>query len=1172
MKKLFLFFIILFSLPDILAQSIEDQIKTGDELYSSGKYEDAIATYEKALSAKNLQKDSSYLKLIHQLAWAYVDQGTYRKAETLFTEIKSTREKSGKNSADYAYACSCLSLVYYYQGQYAKAEPLCIEAKNIRERVLGKEHNSYANSCINLADIYAAQSLFARAETLYMEAKNIFEKVQGNQSLDYKRAANALADTYYDMGQYNKAEPLYTEVKNISEKIYGKEDPAYARACHNLAILYLDNGQYTKAELLFVESKNIIGKAYGTTDPDYANSCNSLANVYYEQGLYSKAEPLYIEVKNIFEKAYGKDNADYAMACNNLGGLYREQGKLDKAELLYVEAKNIREKVLGKGHPEYATSCNNVASVYAAEGLYEKAEPLFIEAKNIHEKVYGKNHPRYALSCNNLGTLYLDQSDYAKSEASYLEAKNIREKVFGKLHPDYAASCNSLANLYTDEGLYSKAEPLYIEAKNIQEKMLGKDHPKYATSCNNLANLYFEQKLYDKAALLHEESRAIQEKALGKQHPAYAMSCNNLGSDYYKQGQYEKAEPLFLEARSIQEKFPGKDHPDYALSCHNLASIYRIQGQYSKSESFYIESKNIWERTYGKDHKEYANACNNLANLYVAQKNHSKAGPLYKEAINNKQKQISEDLPAMSEREREEFYRSIDYYFKRYYQFVLLANQPALYSDLFNLQLQIKGLIFQSTQRMQKQIINSGNAELIRKYENWKLQKATLVRYMMLPVAVRMQKGINTDSLVTLINDLERSLSVQSEAFATVSRKQKYTWLDVQKKLLPGEAAVEIIRTDSAYIALIVKKTTTGNPEAVILSNGAELDKRYIRYYRNSIAHKMEDEYSYNNFWLPIREKLKDVSKVYLCQDGVYHQLNLLTLKNPSTKSYLLNEVNIQLVSNLRDLLSMQKDELTTQYEKYKVHLIAYPQYDGGGTGKKEFSSPNEKIKSDTSQRFFDRGGKITMLAGTKTEAGNIATICAQANHTTEMKLLGDASESYLKSLTNPGILHIATHGFFMSSEEATANSRGLSDEEYKYTRDPLLNSGLLLANAQQGLSGQFMNEEDGVLTAKEALNLTLDKTSLVVMSACETGLGEIRNGEGVYGLQRAFQQAGAKTVIISLWKVSDEATQELMSSFYENLLGKKMNKRKAFLLAQNSLMQKYPDPYYWGAFVMIGE
>ncbi len=1175
MKKLFLPFFVLSILSLTgYTQTLEEQLKKGDELYESGQYQQGIEVYEKALSGKNSTKDSTYVKILNQLAWAYVDEQAYRKAEPLFIEAKNIREKLlGKENKDYALSCSFLSLLYYYQGAYSKAEPLCIEAKNIREKAVGKKHSSYANSCFNLADIYNAQRLYAKAEPFYLEAKEIYETLQGKEGVDYRRVCSTLANLYYDQGLYNKAEFFYIEVKNNIEKTVGKEDIVYARAIFNLAVLYLDKAQLTKAEALMVEAKKIFAKAVGTSDPGYANVCNSLANVYFELGLYQKSEALYIEAKNIFEKSIGKENAEYASACNNLGALYKEQRLFMKAEALYLEAKKIQEKVLGKEDREYAISCNNLASIYAALGLYEKARALFLEAKAIHEKRYGKEHPEYALSINNLGNLYLNLGAYAEAEALYTEAKNIRARVFGKEHPEYAGSCNSLANLFTDQGLYSKAEPLYLEAKNIYEKALGKENPKYATACNNLANLYFEQKLYARAEPLYLEAKAIQEKKLGKLHTDYAMSCNNLGSVYLMQLQYAKAEPMYVEAKNIQGEVLGKYHPDYAMSCGNLGSFYRRKGQPDKAEALYIESRNIYAESLGKESDFYANSCNNLANLYTENNRLDKSGPLYKEAVENKLKQIREVLPALSEKERDEFYKSINFYFKRYYEYVILAKQPTLYGDLFDLQLQIKGLIFQSTQKMQRQIMNSGNDGMIRKYENWKAQRVALNYYMQLPKSERAQKKINTDSLTEAVNALEKSLSLESEIFAASVKIPKYNWQSVQKRLFPNEAAVEIIRTDSAYLLLIVTPTTKDNPEAVLLSNGKELEKRMIVYYRTCIAHKIDDQSSYTNFWLPIREKLGNASKVYVSGDGVYHQLNLLTLKNPSTNAFLFNETNIQLVSNLKDLLTVPASELPQQYEQYKIHLVAYPKYDVGVVDtKKGGTNIHESLKSDTAQRFYDRGGKIQMLAGTKTEAANIATLCNQLNLKTEVKLLDEASEAYLKSLRNPGILHIATHGFFLAESEVTKNSRSLNSEEYQTTRDPLLNSGLLLANAQQGMSGQFIEGEDGVLTAKEALHLNLDKTSLVVMSACETGLGEIRNGEGVYGLQRSFQQAGAKTIINSLWKVSDEATQELMSSFYQNLLSKKMNKREAFRMAQTELMKKYPEPYYWGAFVMIGE
>jgi CHAT domain-containing protein len=1174
MKNLAAYFFLLFIALNVKAQTIQEIIAEGDQLCSEGKYTEAVDLFEKTVKSKSAIRDTNYVNLLNQLAWVYVDLEEYSKAESKFLEGKNLTEKLlGKNSENYSYSCSFLSLLYYYQGLDDKAEPLCIEAKNIREKVMGKDNLTYANSCKNLGDIYVGKGDYKKAEPLYLEAKTIREKVGGKDHPDYQKSCITLSNFYHDLGMYAKAEFFYIENKNINEKKVGKESIVYAKSCHNLAALYLDQGAYAKAEALFVESKGIIEKVSGKESADYAFSCNSLANVYFNQSQYKKAEPLYMEAKNIFEKI-GKDNFDYISSCNNLAGLYAEEGAYNKAEQLYIEAKKIQEKITGKNNAAYALACNNLGSLYAKKGTFNKAESLFFEAKNTYEQTSGKDNLNYALSCRNIGTLYLDQGFYAKAEPFYIEAKNINEKILGKNHLDYASACNSLANLYTDQGLYSKAEPLYIEAKDIREKVLGKGHSKYATICNNLANLYFSQRLYNKAEPLYIEAKDIQEKVYGKNHASYAMSCNNLGALYYRQGLYSKAAPFYEEAIAIQEKVYGKFTLNYAMSCSNLASLYRRQGLYSKSEAYYIEAKNLREKIVGKAHPDYANSCNNLANLYMAQKMIDKAGPLYKEAINNKLKQIDEVLPTLSEREREEFFRSIDYYFKRYYYFVLNANQQALYTDLFNLQLSIKGLIFQSTQKMQNQIMNSGNDALIQKYQDWKSQRAFLNKYMQLTIAERTQKGLNTDSMLTLINDLEKSLSLESELFAQSRKKQKYTWQDVQKKLLPNEAAVEIIRTDSAYIALIVKPTTKDNPEAVIFAKGEEMDKRFVKYYRTCIAHKIEDELSYDNFWKPIQEKLGSASHVYLSADGVYHQINLLTLKNPVSKKYVLNETNIQLLSNLKDLLTVQKNDLAQQYENYKIHLIAYPKYDVGVSGNENGTiNMNESLKSDTSQRFYSRGGEIAMLPGTKEEAGYIVGLCTKLNIKTELKLLEEASEAYLKSLNNPSILHIATHGFFMSSDEVSKNNRGLTDEETKeYRKDPLHNSGLLLANAQQGMSGQVISGEDGILTAKEALNLNLDKTDLVIMSACETGLGEIRNGEGVYGLQRSFQQAGAKTVIISLWKVSDEATQQLMSNFYTNLLEKKMAKREAFKQAQTALMQKYPEPYFWGAFVMIGE
>jgi CHAT domain-containing protein len=223
----------------------------------------------------------------------------------------------------------------------------------------------------------------------------------------------------------------------------------------------------------------------------------------------------------------------------------------------------------------------------------------------------------------------------------------------------------------------------------------------------------------------------------------------------------------------------------------------------------------------------------------------------------------------------------------------------------------------------------------------------------------------------------------------------------------------------------------------------------------------------------------------------------------------------------------------------------------------------------DSTQRFFD-GSNISELVGTKTEVENIENMLQKAKIVTQSYTEGQASEEMVKKLDSPYILHIATHGFFMKDVENnySFDTSIMNIDNKKLVENPLLRSGLLFANAKEALK----EGGDGVLTAYEAMNLNLDNTDLVVLSACETGLGEIRNGEGVYGLQRAFQTAGAKTVLMSLWTVSDEATQQLMTLFYENLITQKQSKREAFRNSQNELKKKFPEPYYWGAFVMVGE
>ncbi len=909
-------------------------------------------------------------------------------------------------------------------------------------------------------------------------------------------------------------------------------------------------------------------------DTSYAKVAYNLGSALFFAGLYHEAEPLWLEANNIRKKYFGKKHALYVQSCSALGMLYKAQGLYSRAEPLYLEVKKILEETVGTKHQGYAQSCNNLANLYIEQGLYDKAEPLYLEAQNIKEDIFGKKTPEYARSCNNLANLYHQQGFYDKAEPLYLEAKSIREETLGPTHPDYASSCNNLANLYIDQGLYAKAELLYLEAKNNRELVLGKKHPDYAASCNNLALLYNKQGIYDKAELLYLEAKTIKQNILGKNHPSYASSCHNLAMLYLNQGFYSKAEPMLMEAKTVQETVLGKKHPDYAQSCNNLALLYKSLEDYEKSEYLFLEAKDIRKEILGKRHPSYATSCNNLADLYYKLGFYDKAEVLYDEAIQNKYEQIKVLFPILSEQEKQAYWQSIKVFFNSFSNFSrhYAVQKPAIMSKLCDQILFTKGIIFSSTQKMKNAILNSGDTLLIKQFNQWKKQRETYTKFYQLPIDEQKKKNLDLKNMKSQINDLERELSKKSSLFGQNVQVKHHKWQDVKEKLDKDAVVIEVIKTDSAYIALFITASTENYPEFYELTKASEMEKPYLTFYTNCIQFEIEDTISYRVFWKPIADKLfainkKGFQKIYFSPDGVYHQISLNTLKNTQTGKFLLEETNIQLIGSSRDLLEMNKEskDLSQNAANYQAYLLGYPIYGRPGNLSSNYQDRDAAFSS--MQSVIGMSGSVSLLPGTKKEVENVFGLFNQKKLKVNLLLAENATEEALKNLKSPTILHVATHGFFIPE---------ISDKEVKSIQDamnrnllknPFMRSGLLLAGCQK----PNPEGEDGILTAEEVMNLTLDNTELVVLSACETGLGDIQAGEGVFGLQRAFQQAGAKSVLMSLWKVDDEATQTLMTEFYTALL-KGQSKRQAFKTAQMNLKKRFPEPYYWGAFVMVGE
>ena len=907
----------------------------------------------------------------------------------------------------------------------------------------------------------------------------------------------------------------------------------------SLRAIYVEKLNYDSALIYAEKALECVKEKTGENDTLYANMLMAAEEANYYSNKYAIAIELCKKEIEIRRNIQGEKHPEYATSLNNLANLYCATGNYPAAEPLFLEAKSIRKEVLGEKHPDYATSLNDLASLYDAMGNYHAAEPLYLEAKNIRKKVLGEKHTDYALSLNNLGVLYQEMGNYPAAEALLLEAKNIYKEVVGEKHPDYARSLNNLAVLYWAMGNYPAAEPLYIEERNIYKEVLGEKHPYYALSLNNLAKLYQAMGNYLAAEPLLLEAKNIRKETLGEKHPDYATSLNNLGSLYDEMGNYTAAEPLFLEARNIRIEVLGDKHTDYATSLNNLAGLYYEMKDYRAARTFYIES------------------------------------------LDKMNSSVFRNFAFLSEKEKELYFKTLSANFENFYSFSLKREKedPEIKGIVFNDVIRNKGLLLKSSTAMRTAVLNSGDTSLISRYEKWIGIKREISRLYSTEISKR---EADPELLEQQANTIEKELVRGSQLFSDFQKVQTLTWESVRKSLKRGEAAIEFTHfaegknKDTVIYCALILTSQSSEPELIKLFNEKDLEsilgvnKSNNSLYISSIYGTNQSTCNelYKLIWLPLEKYLKGVKTVYYSPDGLLHKVSFSALGEVNNV-YLCDKVNLFRLST------------TGLLATHGSHGIG-KELTAGIYGGIDYSSDSTGVMI------------WQYLPGTKSETDKIDQIFRSKNITTSYFSGKLATEGSFKHLFDPKgsdhkpeILHIATHGFFYPDPETTKNEeennagkenttitfRGGNSSvglwQFVKNKNPLMRSGLVFSGANNVWNQRYAGEsEDGVLTAQEVTQLDMQKTRLVVLSACETGLGEIRGSEGVYGLQRAFKMAGVKYLIMSLWQVPDAATSEFMVEFYEKLLSTG-NVQSSFNETQSDMRKKY-DPYYWAAFVLI--
>ncbi len=776
-----------------------------------------------------------------------------------------------------------------------------------------------------------------------------------------------------------------------------------------------------------------------------------------------------------------------------------------------------------------------------------------------------------------LGDQYERAGDYLEAEKSLTEAYNETKKHLPEKHRKFKLAYFSqfgktifdpidrLGYFYLTIGNLRTAEQYFIESKNLRDNFFPPRSIHRVHPVVGMGSWYFRKGDYEKTYELFNQATKMINRAMTSGYDfdnLRRLFLNDLTEICFSLGKNDEALDYINQlaiASSGAAKFSSRVSAQL-----EVARIFELKARYYLFMDDYRKAKEYLDKAdwYNPPKISYSDVKFKLiktrALLEWYQGHTERATEAFLLLVREYRKHIAYNFGAMSEYEKEQFYYLMKSDFDLYNAYVLDQRDngsAVLREEMYNNVLNTKALLLSQTNRQKNKILEQGDPVMIAKLHEWEATKARLS-------AEYYEKGnlIRTDSMERRVESLEKELNRSVGLFA--QQQNPLTWQQVKSALGTKEAAAEVLRvqvvgsgthkalTDSVVYAILQVKENSESPQVYLLTNGNQLEKHFLPNYRNSILSSVDDKLSYDQFWVPIKRQLAGIQRFYLSLDGVYNQINLNTLRNTVTNQYVIDEIQMVYLTNTSDLLRVENTVANPS-----AVLVGRPTYDFESLQESKITDKaygtrnviNQELVSFKDQEFED-------LPGTEEEITMIKPILEKQNLSVEMLLGKNALEETVKKIQHPSIVHIATHGFFVDDAASTVS--------------PMIRSGIVLAGVKKENVKQ--NQDDGILTAYEATNLDLEGTSLVVLSACKTGLGEVRNGEGVYGLQRAIVVAGASNLIMSLWKVDDEATAELMASFYRVWTGKQ--NEIEFREAQINMRKKYPQPFYWGAFVMLGK
>lgn len=968
----------------------------------------------------------------------------------------------------------------------------------------------------------------------------------------------------------------------------------------------LDKGEYDKAIELNTAAEAFSLEKFGASSGQYGDMCLQHAKIFFSQNDYDKAGEWYGKARDVYEKAIGKQQVKYAATLNGLAKMYLRRGNYTEAEQICTEAKSILEQIGAQGQLDYAVSLHNAAWLNQERGNYDAAVQLYKEAIAARQRIIGEGKTDIDLgwSMNNLASVYYLQGEYGLAEEYHTATAELRQKLLGKGHPSYAVSLINLGALQTDLRNYDKGEQLYLEAKAIFEDSLHlTEHYFYTMSLVNLGDLNIFKQDYQRAEGFLIQAKTIFEKTNNTQQQLYLKCLYSLIACSRNLGKKEQARECSRIAKQVQAGLLDKTHPWYALGLVLESYDSYDNGDYAKAVALCEEAQQVLEASMGEQNDIYLDMMLSLARANWGKTDFKAAASTVAKAHEIEKTMLLNGVQHLSEQE-------LSAYVTRFVgnQGLMLSfasKQSDLATTCFDNALFQKGFLLNSL--IQVNHFSHKNPETEAAFNNLKTLKRQLARQLAKSKTDIDETAVANlqDNISALEKNLARSVSGLGEAMRQV------TWKEVQGKLAATEAAIEFVHfryhdpmpTDSIVYAAILTTHNSQQPIFISLFEEKQLDslltpnsERKADYVNGlyTVAERglkpkgKPQRTLYELLWQPLEKALEGKKTLYFAPTGLLHRINVgaIPINDEAT---LADRFDLVEMGSTRQLvIGSQQSAVGSR----SAALFGGVQYEMDSMA---IAAANAQIQTEpiasrsTGARGLSfsetdashRGGTWSYLKWTEKEVSSVETILKNGGITCSLSKGYEATEEVFKAIgesgPSPSVLHIATHGYFFPDVKSSANTpsseTGAGEAAFKTSEHPMIRSGLLLAGANHAWqTGQPLRPdlEDGILTAYEISQMNLSNTELVVLSACETGLGDIQGNEGVYGLQRAFKIAGAKYLVMSLWQVPDQETSVFMTQLYRHWLEDKMSIPAAFRATQKEMRERFINPYQWAGFVLV--